>query len=161
MLHLALSIASILPLASAWDCDARCPLAAYVECLEQEAKKVGNRRELEPDPIQLKQPMPRDTSMPFRQANRKLRGSHRRLQSSTYFQLKLYHELGYCWQAEWEDRKWCAECTGDCVEWDYLVLQYCDQNEDKQYYGKKCRFRRRSRLLRCGLTLVCIITLSI
>jgi hypothetical protein len=70
--------------------------------------------------------------------NTVLRGSqpsrrHRELEE-TYFQIKLYHEPGYCWQSEWEDRVWCAECTNECEEWDYLEIQRCDSAENKQYF---------------------------
>ena len=60
--------------------------------------------------------------------------SNRQLQNEMYFQLKMYHELGYCWQSEWEDEFWCTECTNECDELEELWLQKCNETEPKQYY---------------------------
>jgi hypothetical protein len=63
-----------------------------------------------------------------------LRGTHQRQLETIIFQLKLYHEPGYCWQGEWEDRMWCAQCINECEESDYLELQKCRSNEVKQHF---------------------------
>lgn len=141
----AVSIAvTLLQRCSAWNCDARCPIAAYLVCLEENANN-NNRRELETPPNAKKNNKKerrelktgrKDASspVPVRQPANSLRGSHQRRLQTTYFQLKLYHEPGYCWQAEWEDREWCAECKDECDEWDYLELKHCEIDEDKQYF---------------------------
>ena len=42
-------------------------------------------------------------------------------------------DTGYCWQEEWEDRKWCLECEGStCGEDDYLWVKKCDEDEKEQ-----------------------------
>lgn len=42
------------------------------------------------------------------------------------FNMKLYWEPGYCWQAEWDERDWCMSCQGNpCMEGDALVLKTC------------------------------------
>ena len=135
--RLVLSIAAIFARCSAWECDARCPVDLYLQCLVEEAKR--NRRALEPmsiahDPFELEEPTTTTVDMSFHaRSDKTLRGSHRRLQT-VYFQLKMYHEPGYCWQAEWDDRIWCAQCQGDCEDWDYLEIQSCNTEENKQYF---------------------------
>lgn len=121
----------------AWKCDARCNLAAYVACLEEEEAKDGGRALYEIDHLMMMKEKPRSSSLqPLPPSNtRLLRGSHRHLDDDTiYFQLKLHHEPGYCWQAEWEDRMWCAECINDCEDWDYLELKFCKADRDKQFF---------------------------
>jgi hypothetical protein len=46
---------------------------------------------------------------------------------------QLLIDTGYCWQDEWEDRKWCLECEGSsCGEDDYLWIKKCDEDEKEQ-----------------------------
>ena len=145
--------ASLLKLSLSWNCDARCPLVAYLECLEYEAKN-GNRRQLffphdnddasyldeyeqeEPETLDMSVYTPTTHNNGLRGSQQTTTSSHRELADETYFQLKLYHELGYCWQSEWEDRLWCAECnsTDECYEDDYLEIQKCNATEAKQYF---------------------------
>jgi hypothetical protein len=77
-----------------------------------------------------------DNTTEIAQLERYLRGDHsRRLASITRFQLKMYHELGFCWQDEWEDARWCLECEGStCGEGDYLWVMRCDKDEKDQWF---------------------------
>jgi hypothetical protein len=50
------------------------------------------------------------------------------------FNLKLYWEKGYCWQAEWKERKWCMECAGNtCDEDDILEIQVCEDTKRQEF----------------------------
>jgi hypothetical protein len=124
-------------------------LVTYLECRENKAKNGTGRQLFLPhdddddassfDIYEQKEPETLDMSVYSPTAlDTGLRGSqptrHHRELEETYFQLKLYHEPGYCWQSEWEDRVWCAECTKECEEWDYLEIQKCDSAENKQYF---------------------------
>jgi hypothetical protein len=58
---------------------------------------------------------------------------HRKLQS-TAFSLKMYWQEGYCWQEEWDERKWCLECQGSsCGEGDYLVIETCSSSSTQKF----------------------------
>lgn len=141
---------SLVKLSFSWECDERCP--EYLKCVaEEEAKQSNNTRRLflpqtnlfdAPyfDVYEQQGPKTLDMSV-FTTSNMNgLRGGpmqrrhHGRILQEVYFQLKLYHELGYCWQSEWEDRVWCAECTNDCEEWEELWFQKCNKTEPKQYF---------------------------
>eukprot|EP00560_Eucampia_antarctica_P003610 CAMPEP_0197840098 /NCGR_PEP_ID=MMETSP1437-20131217/45406_1 /TAXON_ID=49252 ORGANISM="Eucampia antarctica, Strain CCMP1452" /NCGR_SAMPLE_ID=MMETSP1437 /ASSEMBLY_ACC=CAM_ASM_001096 /LENGTH=622 /DNA_ID=CAMNT_0043449649 /DNA_START=116 /DNA_END=1985 /DNA_ORIENTATION=+ len=51
------------------------------------------------------------------------------------FHLKLYWELGYCWQEEMIERLWCMECAGQTCEFgDKLVAQVCDECDVAQRF---------------------------
>ena len=51
----------------------------------------------------------------------------RELASDLRFNLKIHWAVGYCWQEEWRERKWCMECEGDsCNEDDKLAVQVCE-----------------------------------
>lgn len=77
---------------------------------------------------------PRNTTNEVKAASppgRMLRGDR----SDTRFQLKMYHEKGYCWQGEWDEKRWCLECEGkSCGEDDYLWIKKCDKDEDEQWF---------------------------
>jgi hypothetical protein len=114
-----------------WDEDPRC----------RRNRKLYNPNE--PDPqlvedgltIEGIRSRPRNTSneAPPPPETRRLRG--RKLGSDTKFQLKMYHEKGYCWQDEWDDPEWCLECEGrKCGEDDYLWIKRCDEDEDEQWF---------------------------
>jgi hypothetical protein len=57
---------------------------------------------------------------------------HRELES--VFQLKMYWEEGYCWQDEWDERKWCLQCQGgSCGENDYLLIEKCSSSSKQKF----------------------------
>jgi hypothetical protein len=53
--------------------------------------------------------------------------TERELESKYRFHLRLHWEEGYCWQEEWQERFWCAECERGtkCNEGDSLELHTC------------------------------------
>jgi uncharacterized membrane protein YgcG len=58
----------------------------------------------------------------------------RELQSSTVFQLKIYWQEGYCWQDEWNERRWCLQCEGSsCGENDYLLIRECSSSSKQRF----------------------------
>jgi uncharacterized membrane protein YgcG len=60
-------------------------------------------------------------------------GIHRELQS-TVFTLKIYWQEGYCWQNEWDERRWCLECQGSsCREDDYLLIDDCSSSSKQKF----------------------------
>ena len=63
----------------------------------------------------------------------------RALQSTTAntvtFNLKLHWKLGYCWQQEMIERKWCLQCPGTtCNSGDYLWIYECNQHDVLQRF---------------------------
>jgi hypothetical protein len=66
---------------------------------------------------------------------------HRELRS-TVFSLKMYWQEGYCWQEEWDERKWCLRCQGSsCNENDYLLIETCSSSSKQKfvYQGEKLK----------------------
>jgi hypothetical protein len=60
--------------------------------------------------------------------------ANRDLESLAVFQIKMYWEEGYCWQEEWNKRRWCLECKGSsCDEDDYLWLQECSSSSMQKF----------------------------
>jgi uncharacterized membrane protein YgcG len=60
--------------------------------------------------------------------------NYRELQSTSCFELKLYWQEGYCWQEEWNERRWCLECQGSgCNENDYLVIEKCSSSSKQKF----------------------------
>ena len=114
LVSLAISVIALCStVANAWNEDERCK---NVETRNLQ----GNRDDEEHVPKDL-------SDKAVVSVNENLRGSdsHRRLQMSP-FRLKMHHEEGYCWQKEWEDRKWCASCKGGtCQQGDLLWVQKC------------------------------------
>jgi hypothetical protein len=56
-----------------------------------------------------------------------LRGHDQRNLGLLTFQMKLHWEEGYCWQGEWDERKWCMSCHGGtCDEEEVLWTQECN-----------------------------------
>lgn len=54
---------------------------------------------------------------------------------SLEFMLKLHWEVGYCWQEEWNERRWCLACEGsNCGVDDQLILRECDTDDDRQWF---------------------------
>lgn len=52
--------------------------------------------------------------------------TRRELQSSYRFNLKMHWKVGNCWQDEWIERFWCAQCEGtSCNEGDVLNIRAC------------------------------------
>ena len=49
-----------------------------------------------------------------------------------YFQLKLFWQEGYFWQEETRERRWCAECEGLCEAGRRVLIQVCDNENEKQ-----------------------------
>lgn len=109
---------------NAWDTDQRC-------------LDLGKTRQLDGGHLEEK---PRDESYLAvastvdmnLQANldsskKNLRGyGHRNLGLFT-FQMKVHWEQGYCWQAEWYERKWCMSCYGGtCNENETIWIQDCN-----------------------------------
>ena len=152
-----LLVSSLIKLSFCWKCDKRCP--EYLKCLvEEQAKKDANKTrqlflsqpnadddapyldEFEtrvPQMLDMSASVPRNIRNGLRgpTATRNQAHYNRQLQEELYFQLKLHHEPGYCWQSEWQDQYWCAECANECNEDDELVLQKCNSTEPKQYYA--------------------------
>jgi hypothetical protein len=58
----------------------------------------------------------------------------RSLQSSFHFQVKMYWERHYCWQAETRERKWCWECRGSCTSDAIVEIDYCDSGDKDQQW---------------------------
>jgi hypothetical protein len=60
-------------------------------------------------------------------SKKSLRGyDHRNLGLLT-FQMKLHWEREYCWQGEWDERKWCMSCYGGkCSEEEVIWIQECN-----------------------------------
>jgi hypothetical protein len=120
--------------AADWDCDERCP--NYEECVnEGGARRIldGENKHHLATFLQKK-----------KQVNPALRGpaksegneNSRKLQSG-YFHLKMYHEESreYCWQGEWEDRKWCLDCKGSsCGEGEELEIRKCQEGKEDQQF---------------------------
>lgn len=131
---LVLVIALLLTLVSAWDEDPRCTRrrrrrAATINSTDSRLVEDG----LTIEGIRSRPRMHSNATVLTHQHEGRLRGSARKLADVTVFQLKMYHEEGYCWQDEWEDRKWCLECEGTtCGENDYLWIRKCDENEREQ-----------------------------
>ena len=118
--------------AADWDCDKRCP--NYDECVKDSGRRLlddENEAHLE-------------TFLHERtQANPALRGptgevnENGRELESRYFHLKMYHEESrdYCWQGEWEDRRWCLECKGSsCDEGEELEIRKCQRGKNDQQF---------------------------
>jgi hypothetical protein len=54
----------------------------------------------------------------------------------------MYWEEGYCWQEEWDERRWCLQCAGgSCGENDNLVIEECSSSDDQRfvYQGEKLK----------------------
>ena len=49
-----------------------------------------------------------------------------------YFQLKLYWQKGYFWQEETVERRWCAECEDSCKKGSRVLIQECEEDNEKQ-----------------------------
>ena len=131
------AIALVNNLAAAWNVDSRCT----------------KRRELEGFPFDPNEPdltLIEDNKESFTLVSseinlsmttlstKNLRGSnahmHRQLESLIPFRLRLYWEEGYCWQEEWDERKWCLECEGGiCTEGSYLWLQECSSSSNQKF----------------------------
>jgi hypothetical protein len=51
------------------------------------------------------------------------------------FNLKLYWQAGYCWQREWNERRWCLECPGKtCSADSFLWINTCDADNSLQRF---------------------------
>jgi hypothetical protein len=124
-------------LAAAWNVDSRCTKRRELEGFpfdpnEPDLTLIEDKKEsiaLDPNEINL-------STMIFSTKN--LRGSNthapRELESLTPFQLKIYWEEGYCWQEEWDERKWCLECEGSaCTDNGYLWLQECSSSSNQKF----------------------------
>jgi hypothetical protein len=50
------------------------------------------------------------------------------------FSIKMYWEVGYCWQEEYDrQRKWCWECQGECEDEEELWFQKCSDKVTQQF----------------------------
>lgn len=52
---------------------------------------------------------------------------------SDYFQMKLYWEEGYYWQENKSEKRFCADCNGECSS-GKVKLRECDYRKDRQFW---------------------------
>jgi hypothetical protein len=99
----------ILPLAFSWDVDDRC-LRRLGEVMDENLNVKIHDETFHPEEEDIRHLTARE------------------LNTELTFNMKLYWEEGYCWQEEWNERKWCMECDGDiCEEGDVLEIQACEK----------------------------------
>ena len=126
------------PRVAAWNEDPRCPGYRSSRALLEgdDPDIVDIDYDYESD---LVTPHEHDFESAVAITSNSLRGSasnvHRELSQDFDFQLKMHWEEGFCWQEEWDERKWCMSCAGDvCNLNDLLLIQKCDGKEKIQRF---------------------------
>lgn len=88
---------------SAWDCDKKC--WNYDECKDDRRLENGQQEHKSLEEVDDK-PLEGEPKMIHVDAQEaRLRGGRKLDDSSYYFNLKMFHDDGFCWQGEYEDRR--------------------------------------------------------
>lgn len=140
--------------ATYWDCDDRCP--NYDDCMDGGARRhvleqnlviddedASSRKDerlyqSSEDAKSLVPAADKNINVAEPASLRRGTGNQQRQLKETYFHLKMYHEESkdYCWQGEWEDRRWCLDCEGsECNHGDDIEIRTCERQgqRDQQF----------------------------
>ena len=105
----------------AWNVDERCLRGRQLDSIQMEGKWI--------EELEIRNEVITEDEKEFRQLTR------RELQSSYRFKLRMHWQLGYCWQDEWIERFWCAQCVGtSCNEGDVLNVRACKRGVAAQEF---------------------------
>jgi hypothetical protein len=128
-----------------WVCSEKCP--NYDKCMNEGARLLDSNLDaedmgdafLDKEPLAVGEETSDEDSSRLRGGVTAVKPAQRRnLEESTYFHLKMYHEESkdYCWQGEWEDRRWCMDCEGSkCSRGDIIEVRTCERSNqlDQQF----------------------------
>ena len=138
-------------LITAWNVDSRCTRrrelegSRFEEAEQRHETKISGRKLRGPDDGHLEvDRLDVSNSEAVGEAATEAVDIRRELQSPIVFQLKMYWKEGYCWQEEWDERRyrWCLQCEGStCSENDYLLIKECSSSSRQRfiYQGGKLK----------------------